>query len=254
MVRVPGGQSLPKIAYVDPYQCRKCGKCFSQRAYLTRHRETFHQSTSNAKHLPPCQNYGRFFFRRVLLKEHIFAFHEGRKPFTCQKCGKAFTRRTRLNAHISVVHTKERRFTCEICGNCFTQRCNLNTHISEVHERREPFTCQMCSKAFSSRAGLNAHISTLHKSEFTNSSTIFLVDFWVHTYYYSMVLRIFLLCSTFPRRGQGSAMAKDVVADPINVRFIGSRIRVCSTPLKSSSDLRNVTIKELMESAGKKCD
>nr|CDS23298.1 zf-C2H2 domain containing protein [Echinococcus granulosus] len=36
-------KSMPRIAYVDPYKCRKCGKCFSQRAYLTRHREIFHQ-------------------------------------------------------------------------------------------------------------------------------------------------------------------------------------------------------------------
>ncbi|EUB54080.1 Gastrula zinc finger protein [Echinococcus granulosus] len=114
------------------------------------------------------------------------------------------------------MRVKERPFTCENRGESFMQRCNLNTHISAAHERREPFTCQMCSKAFSSRAGLNAQISTLHKSEFTNSSTIFPVDFW----YERRCVNVdpFGVPATIATAVVADfAMAKDVVADPISV-------------------------------------
>ncbi|EUB55594.1 PR domain zinc finger protein [Echinococcus granulosus] len=128
---------------VDPHQCRICGKRFSQRTYLTRHKEIFHQS-----------KFPLYFAACFVVK----------RAFACSHCNKSFLRRCRLNEHISVVHERRKSFTCQKCSKGFCRRGDLDKHISAVHEKRRPFTCQNCGKAFSCKGHLNRHVSTVHES------------------------------------------------------------------------------------------
>lgn len=81
------------------HMCPECGKSFSQRGNLNRHR----------------------------------LIHLGVKPFRCSQCGKAFNQKIHLDKH-ERTHTGERPFECDMCGKAFTQRCTLRTH-QKIHFR-----------------------------------------------------------------------------------------------------------------------
>jgi hypothetical protein len=114
-----------------------CGKSFSEKGNLTKHK-------------------------------HI---HTGVRPFVCSfpGCDKSFTQKGNLTTHVRMVHTNDRPFTCSFpgCDKSFTQASHLTTHVRMVHTNDRPFTCSFpgCDKSFTQASHLAEHVSTFHMDE-----------------------------------------------------------------------------------------
>ncbi|XP_055757269.1 zinc finger protein 180-like isoform X2 [Salvelinus fontinalis] len=130
--------------------CRDCGKSFSIKKDLTRHK-----LTHTGEKPFSCGDCGKNFSQKGDLGRHILT-HTGEKPFSCGDCGKKFNCHWLLTRH-KLTHTGEKPFSCD-CGKSFNQKCHLNLHIL-THTGIKPFSCD-CGKSFNQKGHLNFHIRT----------------------------------------------------------------------------------------------
>ncbi|KAM4641104.1 uncharacterized protein O3C94_015515 isoform 8-T8 [Discoglossus pictus] len=138
------------------YECNVCGKCFSEKRYLSRHRKTH---TGEKPHI--CTVCGKAFGSRPQLVRHE-RIHTGEKPYVCTECGRKFTCSGTLASH-KVVHTGEKRYSCPECGQRFTQHSSLVKH-SGIHAEKKPYICNECGKGYCQYANLVVH-QRLHSGE-----------------------------------------------------------------------------------------
>ncbi|XP_069837201.1 zinc finger protein 420-like isoform X2 [Dendropsophus ebraccatus] len=147
---------------VNHLSCSECGKCFTQKSNLMRHKRT-HTGEKPFS----CDKCSRSFTQKSHLLEHQ-VFHTGEKPFLCSTCGKCFTHRAILYRHRRI-HTGERPFTCVECGKCFSYKSYLVEH-QRFHMREKPYSCSECGKSFVKKSVLVKHLG-LHseRNQFTCS-------------------------------------------------------------------------------------
>uniref|UniRef100_A0A673X274 Zinc finger protein 91-like n=1 Tax=Salmo trutta TaxID=8032 RepID=A0A673X274_SALTR len=139
-----------------PFSCGDCGKSFSQKGDLGRH-----ILTHTGEKPFSCGDCGKRFNCHWLLTRHKLT-HTGEKPFSCGDCGKSFNQKGHLNLHI-LTHTGIKPFSCGDCGKSFNQKGHLNFHI-RTHTGVKPFSCEVCDKSFRYKGTLAEHIQ-IHKGE-----------------------------------------------------------------------------------------
>ena len=84
-----------------PYECKKCGKAFSQNSQFIQH-QRIHIGEKSYE----CKECGKFFSCGSHVTRHL-KIHTGEKPFECKECGKVFSLPTQLNRHKNI-HTGEK--------------------------------------------------------------------------------------------------------------------------------------------------
>lgn len=141
------------------FDCRSCGKRFSDQQRRQDHEDVVHCGINKYK----CDLCEKTFGRKISLRRHIAAFHEG-KRYKCETCGKEFMMTSNLNKHIKTVH-EGKRHTCEKCGKEFGYMGELKVHIHIVHEGQKDYKCKICSKSFSFSRSLKSHIFNVHKGQ-----------------------------------------------------------------------------------------
>ena len=110
---------------VDPCQCLKCGKAFTNKHFLSNH-----LLTHISEVCPDCGGT----FRR--LKEHITKKHQldGEKKFHCNQCGKGLVTKFMLNSHMMSVHLKLQPHQCRYgCENRYNDVNNRAAHERKRH-------------------------------------------------------------------------------------------------------------------------
>ncbi|XP_050733059.1 zinc finger protein 716-like [Eriocheir sinensis] len=161
----------------DMPRCEECGKVFTQKRNLIRHRSLHNQEKPYL-----CQECGKKFAKSYYLKNHLLT-HSNTKNHHCADCGSSFTTKSDLNKHARI-HSLNRDYECHICYMTFYRKDILNQHLLShnsqqvhvceecgkqftlekyltlhmlVHTRMKHYTCETCSREFSRKSDLNRH-------------------------------------------------------------------------------------------------
>ncbi|XP_047565456.1 zinc finger protein 383 isoform X1 [Lutra lutra] len=139
-----------------PYECKKCGKVFSQNSQFIQH-QRIHIGEKSYE----CKECGKFFSCGSHVTRHL-KIHTGEKPFECKECGKAFSCSSYLSQH-QRIHTGKKPYECKECGKAFSYCSNLIDH-QRIHTGEKPYECKVCGKAFTKSSQLFQHVR-IHTGE-----------------------------------------------------------------------------------------
>lgn len=134
--------------------CAACGRRFSCRSHLERHRKIH-----TGERMFLCSECGKCFALKSALLRHQM-IHTGEKPFACSVCGRRFNQRSHYERH-QLSHSGKKPFSCSECGKRFIQKCDLAKHRGA--HKGEPLVCPVCGKRFCSKMFLIKHRSSHSK-------------------------------------------------------------------------------------------
>ena len=167
----------------ETFNCTQCSKVFISLASLEAHKKHAHSFIM-------CDICGRPFSQKANLLKHKL-IHANKKPFACRVCNKAFRQKANLQRH-ELIHDKDRKtvnctecnksfrcawslkqhmknhqggaggaFGCSICGKTFKDKTRLMQHFA-VHNQMGGLTCHICNIKLESPEVLSKHLETHH--------------------------------------------------------------------------------------------
>ena len=131
------------------FECKKCGKSFSDKSGLSRHTKSIHEGKRYN-----CERCDKTFSGKSSLSEHVKSIHESKK-YECYKCEKYFANHSGLLRHTKSIH-EGIRYNCERCDKTFAGKSALTSHIKSIHEN-EKYECDKCEKSYTDKETLKIH-------------------------------------------------------------------------------------------------
>lgn len=151
---VPDFQNEVKKPGLKIHPCPICGKKFSLRCNMHRHKR-IHFGTSKTHECPFC---GKKLSCKFGLETHIRFIHTGERPFQCSICDFRCVSKSDLRRH-NLSHSDVKQHLCPICGKGFKQSVAVKVHIQHVHNKSDKrWQCEVCEKRFSSKSALKTHM------------------------------------------------------------------------------------------------
>ncbi|XP_077322051.1 uncharacterized protein LOC143955804 [Lithobates pipiens] len=147
-----------------PFSCPECGKRFSWKYCLSRHRRA--HTGENMYSCPEC---GKCYTQKSHLVIHLRS-HTGERPYSCLECGKCFSDKNSLTRH-ERLHTGEKPYSCAVCKKCFSQKSHLTGHQT-CHKWDKLFSCPECGKCYGRKSELVRHKKS-HKGEAVGVGNVF---------------------------------------------------------------------------------
>ena len=143
-----------------PFECRQCGKTFTQQAHRDAHIRTHTEERPYV-----CDKCGDSFKQSGHLQRHKRRFHQphSQLPFKCGKCSSTFAQKWDLDMH-DLTHKKgleARPYECPKCGHAFTQPSSLSRHLNKV-DCTGNCKCEECGQELSSAGHLRVHMTNVH--------------------------------------------------------------------------------------------
>lgn len=150
-------KTLPATSISRDHLCAECGKSYTQKRNLMRHRKEQHDVDDGPRF--PCSQCDRKFVLAVDLHSHVNNVHLKIKPFKCDICEKNLAHRRSLKPgrHSCKTKAKDEIHVCNQCGKVFKRRGNLRDH-ERLHEDSPRYSCKKCFARFRHRTQLSRHL------------------------------------------------------------------------------------------------
>jgi len=150
-----GSSTAINSAELDELICHICRRRFKTKDGLIVHLDTFDHNPFS------CDVCGKVFSKKGGLKRHKIS-HTGERPYSCDLCDKDFKRSHRLSEHKFKIHgTEKKSYTCKVCDKEFFCERNMQLHTVEAHSYEDGLLhCDQCDKTYTRSSCLWYHKKT----------------------------------------------------------------------------------------------
>ena len=107
-----------------------------------------------------CEECGKAYSTRQGLSRHKLIDHDSGSNYTCVICDKKFYEKSAYTGHINM-HAQNKSFSCPACKKSFYHKSSLDRHILAYSGKGE-VSCDICSATFVSARGLKQHTEGKH--------------------------------------------------------------------------------------------